>query len=189
LTYAMGQVSRQGAWDQGMFPISHWRPLSESVQTCKLQVKETQSDESGDADRLATLYKESGMQAHQDGHKDEAKREMAKEETPDTAAVGSALSSSQIGQVIPSWAAWGRQRTVVKQEAKDEATPVLEGDSDDDQWGSWGPPKAVVKREMVKVDKPDTAAVGSAPQVIPPRRSTGHAWQWYDNEWHYQRTW
>jgi hypothetical protein len=174
LTYAMGQVSRQGAWDQGMFPISHWRPLSES-----------------DEDRLATLYKESGMQAHQDGHKDEAKREMVKEETPDTAAVGSASSSSQIGQVIPGWAAWGRQRTVVKQEAKDEATPVLEGDSDDDQWGSWGPghPKAVVKREMVKEEKPDTAAVGSAPQVVPARSSTGHAWQWYDNDWHYDRTW
>ena len=193
LTYAMGQVSRQGAWDQGMFPISHWRPLSESVQTCKLQVKETQSDESGDADRLATLYKDSGMQAHQDGHKDEAKREMVKEETPDTAAVGSASSSSQIGQVIPGWAAWGRQLGSFEpiatwQEAKDEATPVSEGDSDDDVWGTWTG-GGMVKREMVKEEKPDTAAVGSAPQVVPARRSTGHAWQWYDNEWHYQRTW
>ena len=30
-------------------------------------------------------------------------------------------------------------RTQVEQEAKHEATSVLEADSDDDQWGSWGP--------------------------------------------------
>ena len=114
---------------------------------------------------------------------------MFKQETLHTPAVGSALSSSQIGQVVPSWAAWRPQRTQVKKEAKDKASTVLEADSDDDQWGSWGPPKAAVKREIVKEEKPDTAAVGSAPQVIPARRSTAHAWQWYDNDWHYKRMW
>ena len=34
----MGQVSRQGAWDQGRFPISHWRPMSESVQADPAQL-------------------------------------------------------------------------------------------------------------------------------------------------------
>ena len=129
------------------------------------------------------------MQAHQGCYKDETKPEMFKQKTLHIPAVGSALSSNQIGQVVPSWAAWRPQGTQVEQEAKDEATTVLEADSDDDQWGSWGPPKAGVKWEMVKEEKPDTAAVGSAPQVVPARRSTGHAWQWYDNDWHYQRTW
>jgi hypothetical protein len=189
MTYAMGQVSRQGSWGQGMFPISHWRPLSQSVQTCKLQAKKTQSDEFGGTDRLAALGKESRMQAHQGCYKDETKREMFKPKTLHIPAVGSALSSNQIGQVVPSWAAWRPQRTQVKQEAKDEATTVLGADSDDDQWGSWGPSKAAVKPEMIKEEKPDTAAVGSAPQVIPARKSTAHAWQWCDKNWHYKNTW
>ena len=80
-------------------------------------------------------------------------------------------------------------RTQVEQEAKDEATSVLEADSDDDQWGSWGPLKAAVKLSMIKDEKPDTAAVGSAPQMIPARKSTAHAWQWYDKNWQCKNTW
>ena len=189
MTYAIGQVSCQGSWSQGMFPISHWRPLSRSDQTCKLQAKKTHSDEFGGTDRLAALDKKPRVQAHQGCYKDATKPEMFKQKTLHIPAVGSALSTNQIGQVVPSWAAWRPQRIQVEQKAKDEATSVLEADSDDDQWGSWGPSKAALKPSMIKDEKPDTAAVGSPPQVIPARNYAAHAWQWYDKNWDDKNTW